>query len=234
MLQEIRIIRLPLPFRLGSVNCYLIKNAAGYLLIDTGGPNQRIELEKELERLGCRPGNLKLIVLTHGDFDHIGNAAYLREKFGAKIAMHTGDAGMLERGDMSWNRKKGRFLLGNVVPILFKFGESERCKPDFYLADGDALAEFGFDACVIGLPGHSTGSIGILAACDGPSTGSGQALFCGDLLDNTRQPVLNSIMDDLAAANASLEKLKSFAISIVYPGHGQPFPANLIPQAIRG
>jgi len=27
-----------------------------------------------------------LIVLTHGDFDHIGNAAYLSKKFGAKIA----------------------------------------------------------------------------------------------------------------------------------------------------
>lgn len=229
MPQAIKTIRLPLPFRLGSVNCYLVKNETGCLLIDTGGTNQRAELVKELESAGCRPGGLKLVVLTHGDFDHSGNAAYLRLRFGAKIAMHAGDAGMLERGDMSWNRKKGQFLLGKVVPILFKFGESERCKPDFYLDEGDSLAEFGFHARVVALPGHSTGSIGILAA-GSPSAASGQVLFCGDLLDNTRQPVLNSIMDDPAAANASLQKLKSLEISTVYPGHGQPFPAELMPQ----
>jgi hydroxyacylglutathione hydrolase len=226
MPQEIKTIRLSLPFRLGSVNCHLVKNEAGCLLIDTCGTNQRAELVNELDSAGCHPSNLNLIVLTHGDFDHSGNAAYLREKFGAKIAMHAGDAGMLEHGDMSSNRKKGQFLLGKVVPILFRFGESERCKPDLYLEDGDSLAEFGFDARVIALPGHSSGSIGILAV----NSPSGQVLFCGDLLDNTRQPVLNSIMDDPVAASASLEKLQSLEISTIYPGHGQPFPASLLPQ----
>jgi hydroxyacylglutathione hydrolase len=227
---QITTFSLALPFRLGSVNCYLVDNQSGFLLIDTGGANRQAELERGLESAGCRPGALKLIVLTHGDFDHSGNAAYLRQKFGARIAMHACDAGMLERGDMSWNRKKGRFLLGKVVPILFKFGKSERCKPDIYLRNGDALTEFGFDARVIALPGHSSGSIGILAAAGGSSPGSDQALFCGDLLDNTRRPVLNSIMDDLEAANASLQILKSLAIHTIYPGHGQPFPANLMPR----
>jgi hydroxyacylglutathione hydrolase len=230
MSRQITTFCLPLPYRLGSVNCYLLKNESGYLLIDTGGSNQRAELVKQLESTGCYPGRLKLIVLTHGDFDHTGNAAYLREKFGAKIAMHAGDAGMLERCDMSWNRKKGRFILGKVVPILFRFGKSERCKPDYDLEDGDALAEFGFDARVIALPGHSSGSIGILASAGGPSIGSDQAMFCGDLLDNTRQPALNAIMDDLQAAKASLQKLKSLAIHTIYPGQGAPFAANLMPS----
>lgn len=230
MPQEIKTIRLPLPFRLGSVNCYLLKNETGCLLIDTSGANQRAELAKALETTGCRPGNLKLIVLTHGDFDHTGNAAYLRQKFGAKVAMHSGDAGMLERGDMSWNRQKGRFLLGKVVPILFKFGQSERCKPDLHLEDGDSLAEFGFDARIIHLPGHSKGSIGILASFCDPSAGLRRALFCGDLFENTKRPVLSSIMDDLALANASLEKLVDFEISTIYPGHGLSFPAELLLQ----
>jgi len=73
---------------------------AGFILIDTGCSNKRVELEKRLESAGCKPGDLKLIVLTHGDFDHTGNAAYLRKKFGAKIAMHHEDSGMVERGDM--------------------------------------------------------------------------------------------------------------------------------------
>ncbi len=65
----------------------------------------RDALEKELENAGCKPGNLQLIVLTHGDTDHAGNCAYLREKYGAQIAMHSDDSGMVERGYPSWNRK---------------------------------------------------------------------------------------------------------------------------------
>ncbi len=51
---------------------------------------------------------LKLIVLTHGDFDHTGNAVYLRQRLGAPIAIHAGDAGMPERGDMFWKGKNGQ------------------------------------------------------------------------------------------------------------------------------
>jgi len=230
MLQEIKTIRLPLPYHLGSVNCYLIATDIGYILIDTGGSNKRTDLEKELESAGCRPGNLKLIVITHGDFDHTGNAAYLRKKFGTRIAMHENDSGMLEHGNMFWNRKKGNFLIfliRKIAPILIRFGKSDRCKPDLTFDDGYDLSEYGFDAKVLSIPGHSRGSIGILTAGGDPSAGSGQALFCGDLLDNTDKPVLNSIMDDSAAANASVEKLKSRKINTVYPGHGKPFPMEL-------
>lgn len=224
---EIKTIRLALPYKLGSVNCYLINTGAGYILIDTGASNKRAELEKELEGAGCQPGNLKLIVLTHGDFDHTGNAAYLREKFGAKIAMHPDDSGMLELGDMFWNRKKGNILIRMMAPILFRFGKANRCKPDLTIEEGCDLSEYGLDARVLDIPGHSKGSIGILAAGCDPSAGSGQALFCGDLLDNINEPGLNSIMDDSAAAHASLEKLKSLGIYTVYPGHGKPFPMEL-------
>jgi len=72
---EIKTISLLLPYKLGGVNCYLIETDTGYILIDTGGSNRRTDLEKELESAGCQTGNLKLIVLTHGDFDHTGNAA---------------------------------------------------------------------------------------------------------------------------------------------------------------
>jgi glyoxylase-like metal-dependent hydrolase (beta-lactamase superfamily II) len=88
MSTEIKTISSSLPYRLGNVNCYLIETDTGCILIDAGGSNKRTNIEKELESAGCNPGNLKLIVLTHGDFDHTGNAAYLRKKFGTKIAMH--------------------------------------------------------------------------------------------------------------------------------------------------
>jgi hydroxyacylglutathione hydrolase len=84
MQQEIKTITLSLPYKLGSVNCYLVKIDGGYVLIDTGSSNRRSELESALESAGCKPGNLKLIVITHGDFDHVGNTACLREKFASR------------------------------------------------------------------------------------------------------------------------------------------------------
>ncbi len=215
-MMEIKTITLALPLRMGTVNCYLIKTDGGFALIDTGTPGKRAELENELHRAGCKPGDLKLVLITHGDFDHIGNAAYLRSKYGAKIAMHADDAGMAERGDMLWNRQNGSKIIGLVIPILIGFGKSHRFTPDLTLEDGDNLSEYGLDAHILSLPGHSKGSIGFLSS-DGD-------LFCGDLLDNTRTPGSNAVMDDPAAANASIEKLKCRVINTVYPGHGSPFP----------
>lgn len=219
MTQEIITIKLSMPYKLGSVNCYLIKIGIGYILIDTGNSNKQAELEKELESVGCKQGNLKLIILTHGDFDHIGNATYLRKKFGAKIAMHSDDLGMAEKGDMFWNRKKSNIIVKMIAPVLFGFGKSRRFTPDIYIEDGFDFSEYGFDANAVYIPGHSRGSIGILTK-DGN-------LICGDLLTNTKKPELNSIMDDLETANLSIEKLRNLEVNTVYPGHGKPFQMKL-------
>ncbi len=235
MPHEIKAIHLSLPYHLGSVNCYLIKTNTGYILIDTGSSNQRAGLEKELENAGCQPGNLNLIVITHGDSDHSGNAAYLRVKYGAKIALHRGESEAVELGNMILSRRN-KPLLTRVILPLFKLSARDRFKPDHYLEDGDDLSEYGFEAKVLHLPGHSKGSIGILATGRDSSIAlrqaqggsSGQVLFCGDLLNNTNKPVINSLMDDPAVAKASLERLKRFAINIVYPGHGNSFPMELL------
>ena len=197
------------------VNCYLVKTGDGYILIDTGMPNKRGIIEKELENAGCQPGDLKLIVLTHGDFDHTGNAAYFREKFDTKVAMHYGDSGMAERGDMFWNRKNPNIFIKIIFGLFFRLRKSDRFNPDLYIEDGYDFSGYGFDAKVIHLPGHSKGSIEILTS-DGN-------LFCGDLLANINKPKLFSIIDDSTAANASIEKIKSLKINTVYPGHGKPF-----------
>lgn len=193
-------------------NCYIIQTETGFILIDTGRASKRAKLEEELDAVGCRPGNLSLIILTHGDFDHTGNGAYLRDRFGTRIAMHCGDAGMVEQGDMFHNRKNGSFLIRKVVNLLFRI---RKFKPDFTVDDGYNFSDYGFDAKVIHLPGHSKGSIGILTA-------SGD-LFCGDLLVNVKKPELNSIIDDPVEAKASAERLGRHDVKMVYPGHGRPF-----------
>ncbi len=203
---------------LGGVNCYLVKTDTGFILIDTGFSSKRCGLEMELESAGCKPGNLVLILITHADSDHSGNAAFLREKYGAKIGIHRGESEVVERGDMLLSRKQSPFLSRIVLPF-FRLSESDRFKPDLLIEDGYDLSEYGFDARVLHIPGHSNGSVGILTS-DGD-------LFCGDLLINTGKPALNSLMDDPAAANASFESLKRLEIQTVYPGHGKPFPMEL-------
>jgi len=213
MPQEIRVINS------GGVNCYLVRNGDSYVLIDTGIPTKRTSLVKELASTGCKPGNLKLIVLTHGDYDHAGNAAYLREKFGTKIAMHNSDSGRCERGDWNWGlkAKPDKFpLIFRIVSVFIRPGKFDTFKSDIYVEDGQGLSEYGFDAKILHLPGHTKGSIGLL-------TGSGD-LFCGDLMDNMfGKPRLQFFIDDLAEAHASVEKLKNSKINTVYPGHGKPF-----------
>jgi glyoxylase-like metal-dependent hydrolase (beta-lactamase superfamily II) len=215
MPQEINVITLAMPLRMGRVNCYLIRNDVGHFLVDTGGSNARGEVSGQLERLGVTPGSLKLILLTHGDFDHIGNAAHIRSAFGARIAMHRNDSGMAERGDMFVNRKKPNILIRLLLPLLSGFGTSERFTPDLLVEDGYDLSQDGLGAKVIHLPGHSRGSIGILTA--------GGELFCGDLFESTKAPALNPLMDDPVAAEASLAVLGRLTIHTVYPGHGRPF-----------
>ncbi len=217
MAQEIKAINV------GGVNCYLVKAGNGYILIDTGFSSKRAYLEKELESAGVMPGNLKLIILTHGDSDHTDNSAYLREKYGPRITMHLADSGMVENGDMSWNRKSKPDKISitfRIITMIFgglnKPGNFNTFKPDFYIGDGQSLSEYCFNAEVLHLPGHSKGSIGILT--------TGGDLFCGDLLYNFAG---FNFIDDLTDFNTSINKLKNLKIKTVYPGHGKPFPALL-------
>ena len=57
--KELEIHTITTPFvRNTSVNCYLIRNSNGFILIDTGTTGKRDMIKKELENAGCQPGNL--------------------------------------------------------------------------------------------------------------------------------------------------------------------------------
>ncbi len=207
---------------LRGVNCYLMTVDGGFVLIDTGDSGRRGRLEAELERAGCRPGKLRLIALTHGDFDHAGNAAFLRDRYGAEIGMHRDDAGRVERADwdLGMKPKPDRFtLLFRVISRLaLRFidpSKFDRFTPDVFLEDGQSLSAYGSNAVVLHLPGHTKGSIGILTA-------EGE-LFCGDLMSSVVRPSLHFFIDDMAAAGADVARLRELGVATVYPGHGKPF-----------
>ncbi|MHA1993589.1 MAG: MBL fold metallo-hydrolase [Candidatus Hodarchaeales archaeon] len=205
-----------------GVNCYLMKTKDGYILVDTGFSNQRINIEKALDGAGVQPRKLTLILLTHGDFDHSGNCSYLREKYQSKIAMHKDDLGMVEHGDLFYSRESRNIIIRILVKMmlpLFRMNlkKSNHFTPDIYLEEGDDLSEYGFSAKVVHLPGHSKGSIGF-------HTTEGN-MFSGDLLENNEKqgPVRCSLMDNSVDFDASIDKLESLSLKTVYPGHGNPF-----------
>jgi hydroxyacylglutathione hydrolase len=129
MTQQITPIRLPLTLKLSYVYSYLVKTDTGFFLIDTGMTYARHQLEASLEHLCCHPGDLKLILLTHGDFDHTGNAKYLREKFHSQIAMHAGDTGMLENGDMFGIAKSKAQCSKSCCQYLSVLGKTNSAPP---------------------------------------------------------------------------------------------------------
>ena len=199
-----------------GVNSYLIKTGAGCFLIDTGMKKKRGQLEREIQEAGCRLGDLKLIIITHGHVDHVGNAAHLRDRHGAKIAMHRGDSAMVESGDMFIDTGGGILigLAGTLMKIL-GLSDYERFAPDMILEDGQDLSPYGLDATVIHTPGHSEGSICI-------RTVEGD-LFCGDVFNNTKKPEKASLIQDPDKLESSLEKIRALKVTSVYPGHGEPF-----------
>jgi len=204
---------------LAGVNSHLLRTEAGFVLVDTGKPERRVQLEARLRGAGCTPGDLRLIVVTHGDYDHAGNAAYLRRMFGAPIAMHVADVRRVETGDWDLGMKPrpDKFpLLFRTMALFVRPGAFETFTPDVLLDHGQSLAQSGLDATIVHLPGHTAGSIGVLT--------SGGDVFCGDLLDSMLgRPSLEFFIDDMAAARASLDRLRELDVNITYPGHGRPF-----------
>ena len=201
---------------LTDTNSYLVKTNKGYILIDTGYSTTRKDLEKQLEDVGCTPENLKLILITHGHFDHTGNCAYLREKYDAPIAKHKGDVKMVETGDMFYNKNINMRTLGKILFFILLRGTFEKFTPDILLEDKQDLTPYGLEAEIIYLPGHSKGSIGILTTHN--------VLICGDLLINIKKPQKNTLIEDKEELDASVEQIKNLKINMIYPGHGKPFP----------
>ncbi len=208
----------PMTFGSGafSVNAYLLRTDVGCVLVDTGMRGHRQTIESRIADSGCAE-QLKLIVITHGDVDHVGNAGYLRERFGAPIAMNEAEVPMTRDGDMLANRSARVTLVRRILRSVVRLKEGDRFEPDVLLDENSDLAEYGLeDARVLLLKGHSNGSIGLLFA-DG-------RLISGDVVENRAgQPKIGSIMDDAATARASVERLRGMGVTTVYPGHGAPF-----------
>ena len=81
--------------RLGSssiVNSYLVQEGGGVTIIDAGLPGYYAkDLPAELAAIGRSLDDVKGVVLTHGDTDHVGFAERLRREHGVPVYVHEAD-----------------------------------------------------------------------------------------------------------------------------------------------
>ncbi len=85
--QDIFQVRIPIPFPLVSVNCYLVRDPIGWTMIDTGlhhGPAFEA-WEAAFRALGMRARDIRRIYLTHAHPDHYGLAGYFQQESGAPV-----------------------------------------------------------------------------------------------------------------------------------------------------
>lgn len=199
--------------RCGKVNCYLVSEGDSAILVDTG---QKEHLDAVLD--ACKAYRIRLIVLTHAHCAHAENAAALSERLGAPIAMHQDDMNLIASNhNQTLNAKT---FLGKIVlaASLQTFSKRKPAvfAPSVLLKDGDNLAEYGISAKVIGLPGHTKGSIGIDV--------EEKELIVGDALMNLFYPTVSMLYNDEKAMLDSARKITALGERMIHFGHGKPMP----------
>jgi len=127
--------------------CYLITTSAGNILINTGINDSVPAIRSSIEALGFKFGDIKLLLATHGHWDHVAGMAEIKRLTGARMLMQEGDAAMLEDGGNSdYRYPQGRGAIYEPVKV------------DQRLKDGDKVRLGDVELTVLHHPGHTKGA----------------------------------------------------------------------------
>ncbi len=217
--------------RIGNdiVAVYLVETPDGVTIVDAGLAGHWRELLAELKEMGRTLDDVKGVILTHGDSDHIGFAERMRRDHGVPIYVHARDAARAKGGRKPANAKQQMrlgALLGFIGYALRKGGMRTTYLTEVIeVHDGDILHLPGSPQ-IIALPGHSEGSIAIFV----PAV---DALFVGDglttrhVLTGKHGPQPAPFTDDPNQALTSLQALLPTRATWVLPGHGAPWSGGV-------
>jgi glyoxylase-like metal-dependent hydrolase (beta-lactamase superfamily II) len=127
-----------------QTNTYLVTSGNESVLIDSGTAHQEI-----IEKLALSKRKVTAFVMTHGHFDHIMDAMEFKRKLGCKAMIGKGEDEILK-----WSYSVSSKYMGKGI---------ENIELDRQLADGDLISLGSMGLKIVALPGHTAGSIGILA-----------------------------------------------------------------------
>jgi glyoxylase-like metal-dependent hydrolase (beta-lactamase superfamily II) len=197
-------------------NPYLLVDPAGLTLIDAGLPGSHKKILAYMKELGFSPQDLKHILVTHADFDHVGGLAALKEASGARVYSTAIEAQAIAEGHSSRPLKPRNALmklLYNLAAGLFK---PKTTHVDETLKDGQNLPVLG-GLRVLETPGHTPGHLSFFL----PSAG---ILFTGDSIVSETSGLRGSTGAnnwDQSKSDASVKKQAALGAKIVCPGHGE-------------
>lgn len=179
---------------------YIIRGK-GIILVDTGLKWQGKGILKELAAKNIKLEDIKHIVLTHHDLDHIGNAAMLQRLTGAKLWADSKDIPYI-KGDIKRPGIKRIFSIINKVEM----------PEEIYAYNRDVKIG---DIQIIPTPGHTPGHVCILYK---------DVLFAGDLVKCQKEkiePYPNMNWDEVILKN-SIKSIAHIPFKWVCPAHGIP------------
>ena len=231
-------LRIPTPFAVGRVNCYLIEDDP-LTLVDTGPNSGKAldELQRQLADRGHSIDDLELIVLTHQHVDHVGLAEIIAEHSGAQVAALSAAVDRLANFSEDAERDDefaAALMLRNgidatVVTALRSVSRSFRgwgskAQVTRPLRDGERLELRDRSLEVLHRPGHSPSDTLFWDA-------ERRILIAGDHLiaQISSNPLLSRPLDDsherpkmLVAYLDSLARTRELPVQTVLPGHGEP------------
>jgi glyoxylase-like metal-dependent hydrolase (beta-lactamase superfamily II) len=197
-------------------NSYLLVDSDGLTIIDTGLPHSEKKILAYITSLGKSARDVKRIIVTHSDIDHVGSLAALHEATGARTYASRVEAEAITVGESSRETSRTGFSRRRLMlALLPAFMKPRPYQVDEILADGQVLPVLG-GLRVVDTSGHSPGHISLFAAAVG-------VLFCGDSLATGRNglqgPRTHLMWDDTKAEEA-LRRQASLGAHIVCAGHG--------------
>lgn len=231
--RDIYQVRLPLPFALNHVNCYMLRDDEGWTILDTGldQPDVRAAWHEVCTQLELEPQQIRQIVLTHMHPDHFGLSGYFQLLTGAPVYLspRERDLAQLIWIDDGWQPELvAEYWRMGGIPHAVRgviSDQTERLRhmtmphPQEIstLAAGDAVRMGGRDFLAIHAPGHSDGQLIFYDAAD-------SLMLCGDQVLKSITPNIgiwpSTEPDPLGRYHESLDSLSALNVRLALPGHG--------------
>ena len=196
-------------------NPYLVVEAGGLTLIDAGLPGSAGKILRYITEQGHAPSELKRIIITHADLDHIGGLAALKKASRARVYASAIEAEAMANGRASRQLRPRSFLRRLLVGLAGRLVRAPIVRADELVQDGQVLPVLG-GLHVIDTRGHTPGHISLFS----PSTG---VLFSGDSVVTRGGKLVRSLPDntwDERQADESARRQAALGAKVVCPGHG--------------